>query len=102
MASSSPPTKPRSQPGRAGRARRRDGPGDAGPARLHQHREGKPFAPDARMKKILSEAAAVGNATVRALACRVLGSARKIEGDEERGRAVSGRPAVCALAPILR
>lgn len=29
--------------------------------------KGKPFAPDARMKKILSEAAAVGNATARAL-----------------------------------
>jgi hypothetical protein len=29
--------------------------------------KGKPFAPDARMKNILSEAAAVGNATVRAL-----------------------------------
>jgi hypothetical protein len=30
-------------------------------------RKGKPFAPDARMKKILSEAAAVGNATARAI-----------------------------------
>lgn len=29
--------------------------------------KGKPFAPDARMKKILTEAAAVGDATVRAL-----------------------------------
>ena len=29
--------------------------------------KGKPFAPDARMKKILTEAAAVGNATSRAL-----------------------------------
>jgi hypothetical protein len=29
--------------------------------------KGKPFAPDARMKKILSEAAVVGNATVRTL-----------------------------------
>jgi hypothetical protein len=29
--------------------------------------KGKPFAPDARMKKILTEAAAVGNATVRTL-----------------------------------
>jgi len=29
--------------------------------------KGKPFAPDARMKKILTEAAAVGNATVRAI-----------------------------------
>jgi len=29
--------------------------------------KGKPFAPDARMKKILSEAAAVGNATARAI-----------------------------------
>ena len=35
--------------------------------------KGTPFAPDARMKKILAEAAAVGQATVRALAyrCRV-------------------------------
>ena len=35
--------------------------------------KGTPFAPDARMKKILTEAAAVGQATVRALAyrCRV-------------------------------
>ena len=35
--------------------------------------KGKPFAPDARMKKILTEAAAVGDATARALAyrCRI-------------------------------
>ena len=32
--------------------------------------KGKPFAPDARMKKILTEAAAVGQATARALAYR--------------------------------
>jgi hypothetical protein len=32
--------------------------------------KGKPFAPDARMKKILIEAAAVGNATARAIAFR--------------------------------
>ncbi|MGA2059846.1 MAG: DUF1254 domain-containing protein [Thermoguttaceae bacterium] len=32
--------------------------------------KGKPFAPDARMKKILTEAAAVGDATGRALAYR--------------------------------
>ena len=32
--------------------------------------KGKPFAPDARMKKILAEAAAVGNATARALTFR--------------------------------
>jgi hypothetical protein len=32
--------------------------------------KGKPFAPDARMKAILTEAAAVGNATVRALLFR--------------------------------
>ena len=32
--------------------------------------KGKPFAPDARMKGILSEAAAVGNATARALVFR--------------------------------
>ena len=32
--------------------------------------KGTPFAPDARMKKILTEAAAVGNATARALAYR--------------------------------
>ena len=31
--------------------------------------KGKPFAPDARMKKILTEAAAVGDATARAIAC---------------------------------
>ena len=30
--------------------------------------KGKPFAPDARMKKILTEAAAVGDATVRSIA----------------------------------
>ena len=29
--------------------------------------KGKPFAPDARMKKILTEAVAIGNATARAL-----------------------------------
>jgi hypothetical protein len=33
--------------------------------------KGKPFAPDARMKKILTEAAAVGDATGRALAYRM-------------------------------
>src|SRR5262249_52414888 len=33
-------------------------------------KHGKPFAPDERMKKILVEAAAVGSATVRALAYR--------------------------------
>jgi hypothetical protein len=32
--------------------------------------KGKPFAPDARMKKILTEAAAVGNATARAIVFR--------------------------------
>ena len=32
--------------------------------------KGKPFAPDERMKKILTEAAAVGNATARALSFR--------------------------------
>ena len=32
--------------------------------------KGKPFAPDARMKRILAEAAAVGNATARALVFR--------------------------------
>ena len=32
--------------------------------------KGKPFAPDARMKKILTEAAAVGNATARAIIFR--------------------------------
>ncbi len=33
--------------------------------------KGKPFAPDARMKKILTEAAAVGDATARAIAFRI-------------------------------
>ncbi len=33
--------------------------------------KGKPFAPDARMKKILTEAAAVGDATARAVAFRI-------------------------------
>ena len=33
-------------------------------------RKGKPFAPDARMKRILVEAAAVGNATARAIVFR--------------------------------
>ncbi len=33
--------------------------------------KGKPFAPDARMKKILTEAAAVGDATARAIAFRM-------------------------------
>jgi len=33
--------------------------------------KGKPFAPDARMKKILTEAAAVGDATARAIAYRM-------------------------------
>jgi hypothetical protein len=32
--------------------------------------KGKPFAPDARMKKILTDAAAVGNATARAISLR--------------------------------
>jgi hypothetical protein len=33
--------------------------------------KGKPFAPDARMKKLLTEAAAVGDATARAIAFRI-------------------------------
>ncbi|MDV7398153.1 hypothetical protein RZS08_42515, partial [Arthrospira platensis SPKY1] len=33
-------------------------------------KKGKPFAPDERMKRILAEAAAVGNATARALSYR--------------------------------
>ncbi len=33
--------------------------------------KGKPFAPDARMKKILTEAAAVGDASARAIAFRI-------------------------------
>ena len=35
--------------------------------------KGKPFAPDARMKQILTQAAAVGDATVRSLTyqCRI-------------------------------
>jgi hypothetical protein len=33
--------------------------------------KGKPFAPDARMKKILSEAAAVGDATARAISFKI-------------------------------
>jgi len=33
-------------------------------------KKGKPFAPDARMKKILTEAAAIGNATARAIVFR--------------------------------
>lgn len=32
--------------------------------------KGKPFAPDARMKRILTEAVAIGNATARALTFR--------------------------------
>ncbi|MFH9174562.1 DUF1254 domain-containing protein [Streptomyces albogriseolus] len=32
--------------------------------------KGRPFEPDARMREILTEAAAVGNATARTLACR--------------------------------
>jgi hypothetical protein len=35
--------------------------------------KGKPFAPDERMKKILTEAAAVGDATARAIAYRMRG-----------------------------
>ncbi|MGZ8220422.1 MAG: DUF1254 domain-containing protein [Methylobacter sp.] len=35
--------------------------------------KGKPFAPDARMKKILTEAAQVGDATARAIAFRMRG-----------------------------
>jgi hypothetical protein len=37
--------------------------------------KGKPFAPDARMKKILAEAAAVGDATGRSTAARPTGCA---------------------------
>jgi len=36
--------------------------------------KGKPFAPDARMKKILTEAATVGDATARAVAFRTRGT----------------------------
>jgi hypothetical protein len=48
-------------------------PADAFPAELTGAfasigiKKGKPFAPDARMKKILTEAAAIGNATARAI-----------------------------------
>ena len=38
--------------------------------------KGKPFAPDARMKKILTEAAAVGDATARAIAFHMRGPGR--------------------------
>ena len=38
--------------------------------------KGKPFAPDERMKKILTEAAAVGDATARAIAYRFAPEAR--------------------------
>jgi hypothetical protein len=34
-------------------------------------RKGRPFAPDARMRRILTEATAVGNATARAIAFRI-------------------------------
>ena len=33
--------------------------------------KGKPFAPDARMKKLLTEAVAIGNATARAIVFRL-------------------------------
>ena len=49
------------------RAQRGLQPGDPGPAGRLGIEKGKPFTPDARMKKILTEAAAVGNATARAL-----------------------------------
>ena len=49
------------------RARRGLQPGDAWPARRHRRsRRDEPFAPDDRMKGILEEAVAVGNATARA------------------------------------
>ena len=38
--------------------------------------KGKPFAPDARMKKILTEAAAVGDATARAIAFQIRAEGR--------------------------
>jgi hypothetical protein len=52
-------------------------PGDSlDPVRLGLYasigiQKGKPFAPDARMKKTLTEAAAVGDATARAIAFRM-------------------------------
>ncbi|MEP2029249.1 MAG: DUF1254 domain-containing protein [Paracoccaceae bacterium] len=44
--------------------------------------KGKPFAPDARMKKILTEAAAIGNAAARAISYYPRNPANKIYGDD--------------------
>ena len=60
-----------SRPSRTGGTERVAGPGQA---RLYASigiQKGKPFAPDARMKKLLTEAAAVGDATARAIAFRI-------------------------------
>jgi len=52
--------------------------------------KGKPFAPDARMKKILTEAAAVGDATGRALAYRSREKAAYFFDDRQWKRAFIG------------
>jgi hypothetical protein len=58
-------------PGRDRRgARRCLQPRDPRPAGGDRNREGKPFSPDARMRGILEEAAAVANATARAISFR--------------------------------
>ena len=56
-------------------------------------KKGKPFAPDARMKAILTDAVAVGNATARAILVRVARPAR-----ENSFPTASGAPASSAAA----
>jgi len=81
-------------------------------------RKGKPFAPDARMKKTLTEAVAVGNATARAVGFRnrdpraalyknsqwktgfIGGDYRWLDGDGMAGRNLDARSAFFYMATV--
>lgn len=81
-------------------------------------RKGKPFAPDARMKKTLTEAVAIGNATARAMGLRsrdpraalyenshwrtgfIGGDYRWLDGDGMGGRNLDARTAFFYMATV--
>ena len=72
---------------RAGRPRR---PGTSRPGRRIGIRKGQPFAPDERMRALLDDAAAVGNATARAMVFQTRDPAATLY------ETVGGRPASSA------
>ena len=64
--------------------------------------KGKPFSPDARMKKILTEAAGVGDATGRALGYRVRMKDAYFFDNREWKRASSSRCTSGTALPVRR